>query len=180
MTTLPLRTRRFCSRLQILTWLCMSLLTAICLYWMFHPDTLNLLAHSTLKKTPPQATRISGLVWAVLALGVMIKAIAWLFPLYFVARLFGVYARQDALSEQAAAHVRWIGTGLIFQAGVVFLTMPYLSLALSIDAPVGQRSISVGVTSVEVITALLGCLILMIGHATGKAVEVARENREFV
>jgi ABC-type Fe3+ transport system permease subunit len=95
-------------------------------------------------------------------------------------RLFSRYRAGEVLTDACAAHIRatglWLGALAVLQVAV----HPLQTVALSFQAPAGQRQLSVALTGETLWLLLAAGLLAVIGHAMRLAARTAEENRSFV
>ncbi|MBV2358993.1 DUF2975 domain-containing protein [Thalassococcus sp. CAU 1522] len=178
MTHLPHRTRRIAHALFLSVTILMAAIVGLLIYVTAVPTLLVAeRAHSFGLEV---AWPVSGTARAALVACAWMSAGIALFTLSQVARLFRAYADDAALTPNAARAIRGIGLGLVAQAFWSLLLHPLSGLALTMDAPVGQRMLAIAIQSDAIGTALAGGLMLLIGIVMTQAVAVARENEGFV
>ncbi len=176
---LPRRTRHWAVTLQWMTWVTMLALVILIPYSLFDPAALVAQAHDSISKAPGDWTTGSSAIALLIGASLLQLAVTLLI-LWHMSRLFGCYAKGEALSLPAARHIRGIGIWTLVRALMAVLHTPFVSLVLSIDAPEGQRSLSVAIDSHLVALSLVGGMMLMIGMVIAQAVAIARENESFV
>nr|WP_291332506.1 DUF2975 domain-containing protein [Desulfovibrio sp.] len=90
--------------------------------------------------------------------------------------LFGLYASGELFSPRNVTCYRRLGRTLLYWAAAAFLHTPLLSLASSIGMPQGQRHISVGIGSVEIVALFAGATALVISWVMdeGRGIEEER------
>ncbi|WP_204113142.1 hypothetical protein [Shimia biformata] len=113
-------------------------------------------------------------VWTLVATGANI-AVLW-----FTARLFGVYATADPLSETAARLIRSIALALFAKGVISILSPTVFSLIESLSATPGTRRLVISFGDMQAGFLLAAALIWVIGTAMSEAARAAAENRGFV
>ncbi|WP_367782441.1 DUF2975 domain-containing protein [Mesorhizobium marinum] len=120
------------------------------------------------------------------------SALALLFILFaaqvsvFTVALHAVWRTFDALAEDQllpAEAGRWLRrAGLCFAASAILtiLAVPVVSLAASLHASAGQRFVSLGLGSGEVMTLFIAGVLVALGHVLSLAAEVGEDNRQIV
>jgi hypothetical protein len=94
--------------------------------------------------------------------------------------MFGSIVADEALSQATARHMRT--AGLYFAASAVFnfASHPLYSLLATLNAPPGQRMISIGVGTAELLSFLLAAVLIVLGHIQLLAAEISDDNRQIV
>lgn len=113
----------------------------------------------------------------VVAAAVMTVAI---YVLLQVHQLFDIYRAGDLLSAAAATRISRIGKGTLLLAIASVLAHPVLTVLLTSANPVGQRAVSLALSSNDASLLLLAGLLTVIGRALREAAAVAAENKAFV
>lgn len=120
--------------------------------------------------------------WQMLG-GVLLSSVPLLalaFGLGHLRRLFQSYARGEYFSRDAALHLGKVGRAVAVWVLLDFLCEPLLSLWVTINAPVGERLITLSVTAPTFVALFLAACISIIARILWQASEVDSENRTFV
>lgn len=117
---------------------------------------------------------VAGLLWGLAQVGVLGIA------LHAVWRTFDVLADGEALDAMAGQWLKRAGFAFAATAALIIVARPVLSLAVSMNAPAGQRFVTVGIGSSELLALLIAGVLVALGHILALAAEISRENREFV
>ena len=116
---------------------------------------------------------------AVYAIAIISVALTLLI-LWNVRALLSLFTIGDVLSAEAALRIRRIGTLLLVKAIYGLIAHTLTILALTWGNPPGERSLSIGVSNIDVFVFLAAGLMTVIGLAMAEAARVADENRAFV
>lgn len=122
--------------------------------------------------TPPKRIAL-----ALLTAGLFAPA---LIALWITRGLFARYGRGDVFSYHNATAIRRIGGLLLVGTGLAIAGRTAAVLILTHDNPPGQRSLAISLASHDLLFALLGGLLLVIGWVMAEATRQAEENRLFV
>ncbi|TFY95005.1 DUF2975 domain-containing protein [Pseudomonas nabeulensis] len=95
-------------------------------------------------------------------------------------RLFQSYARGEYFSSAAALHLGKVGRAVVLWVLLDFLCEPLLSVWVTMNAPAGERMISLSVTAPSFVALFLAACISVIARILRQASEVDSENRTFV
>ncbi|MDB6444689.1 MULTISPECIES: DUF2975 domain-containing protein [Pseudomonas] len=95
-------------------------------------------------------------------------------------QLFRHYAQGMYFSSEAAVYLGNTGRAVALWVLLDFLCEPFLSLLVTINAPVGQRLITLSVTAPSFVALFLAACIAIIARILSQASEVDSENRTFV
>lgn len=170
------RIRRLSARLNVVVTALLALVPlAVLLYWVFYNDlppdwiflksvaagALELALGGRLPASP--MCRTLGFFVTLIPTGV------GLYGLLGLRRLFALYRAGRVFEPANVACYRRIGRAALFWAGAVFLQTPLLSLALSLDAPKGQRHLTVGIGTTELTALFLGGVVLLIAWVMDEA-----------
>lgn len=126
---------------------------------------------------PPQLDGWQRLVGAGLAL---IPAAFSMVALVRVRRCFDSFAAGLYFEAGVVAGLRGFAGMTALSCGIGFLLQPVFSGLLSLHNPVGQRFISVGVSSEQIRSLFFAGMVWIIAAVMAKAVALAQENSEFV
>ncbi|MGH1412030.1 MAG: DUF2975 domain-containing protein [Pelagimonas sp.] len=179
MTNLPERTRTAAFILRIATLAGTALVAGATLWAVYRHQDLAQYRVADLA-IPASDWDIGRLATALLQASAMAEGLVILAVLWFTASLLKQYQNNTALSEQAARAIRNIGFGTLALAAVQILRQPLDTFALTLDAPEGQRMISLGFGTGELGTVIGGGIMLLIGAVMMQAVSISQENQEFV
>ncbi len=125
------------------------------------------------------AASTGGLLWLGVAVNCL-PALAFLWVLDTLRKLFAQYRDGAVLTHGAAALILKAGRGLLLVAGLNVLVQPVSSVLLSWQAAPGMREVSVGIGSAEIGFLFAAGLLTLIGWAMTDAARQAEENRRFV
>lgn len=95
-------------------------------------------------------------------------------------RLFKHYAQGQYFSNAAAVYLGNAGRAVAVWVLLDFICEPFLSLLMTINAPVGQRLLSFSITAPSFVALFLAACIAIIARILSQASEVDSENRTFV
>lgn len=100
--------------------------------------------------------------------------------LYSVWRMFGAFSAEEPLSGKSA---HWMGRAstafVALAAGGILLRM-LMILALTMGNPPGEKMLTLGFGSSELLTLLIACIMYMTGRLMAVAADVRAEQRDFV
>lgn len=132
--------------------------------------------------TPPveTATGLTPIKRVALACLTAVLFTPALVALWTARGLFARYGRGAVFSTQNARAIRRIGTALLAGTGLAILGRTLAVLILTYDNPPGERSLAVSLASHDLLLALLGALLLVVGWVMAEATRQADENRLFV
>lgn len=120
------------------------------------------------------ATRFAGFAIAMVPMAVLFYVLRQVFD------LFDGFRRGLVLTSETAQRLRAIGSGIIVLALLRPIAAMLIGLALTISNPAGARIVSLGVSVDDYMIALLGGLLLAIGHAMAEASRIAEEHSQIV
>ncbi|AUM71792.1 DUF2975 domain-containing protein [Pseudomonas fluorescens] len=95
-------------------------------------------------------------------------------------QLFKRYAHGQYFSNEAAVYLGKAGRAVALWVLLDFLCEPFLSLLMTINAPVGQRLLTLSITAPSFVALFLAACIAIIARILSQASEVDSENRTFV
>lgn len=171
-TTLPTRLARLCTALSHgCTLGCAALVAAYCVVLV-----------DPLAFTPPveTATGVTPPKHLALALLTAILFVPGGIALWTARGLFARYGRGDVFSHRNAAAIRRIGLVLLLGTALAIAGRTVALLILTYDNPPGARTLAVSLASHDVLIALLGALLMVMGWVLREATRQADENRLFV
>ncbi|MGJ7513531.1 DUF2975 domain-containing protein [Pseudomonas baetica] len=109
-----------------------------------------------------------------------VPLLALAYGLAHLRRLFQSYSRGDYFSSAAAAHLGLVGRAVALWVVLDFLCEPLLSLWVTMNAPVGERLITISLTASTFVALFLAACISIIARILRQASEVDSEYRSFV
>jgi len=110
----------------------------------------------------------------------MLPVCAMAYGLFRARLCFLGYVRGDTFSLGTVQHLRGFAVGM-FAAALAGLLSPLLiSVLLTLAAPPGQRALSLGIGSNEVLMLLFAGIVWQIAHVMTQAVELADEHAQIV
>lgn len=95
-------------------------------------------------------------------------------------RVFHHFHTSDVLSTKAARRVRFLGTTIIIYALTQIVSYSLSILLLTYDNPPGEKIFSIGINSSQLVTLMIGIIIVVVGHIFTYANAIAEENRQFI
>jgi Protein of unknown function (DUF2975) len=123
---------------------------------------------------PPACQRIGLLLLLVLQIAVLFVA------LHALWKMFGLIASGEALSQATASWMRRAGLCFAASAALMIVLRPLHMLLATISAPPGQRMVSVGFGTPELLAFLLAAVLMVLGHVQMLAAEISDDNRQIV
>ena len=95
-------------------------------------------------------------------------------------RVFHHFHKSDVLSTEAAKRVRFLGVTIIIYALTQIVSFTLSVVLLTYDNPTGEKVLSIAVNTSQLITLMIGIIIVVIGHIFTYANAIAEENRQFI
>ncbi|MBV8334510.1 MAG: DUF2975 domain-containing protein [Alphaproteobacteria bacterium] len=129
---------------------------------------------------PPEPFTVTPLV-RMLGIGVTTLGVVPLLWAFWTARsLFRCFADGRIFEVQSGQLLRRFGQAFLIYAAVSPFVLPLLVWVLTFENPAGHKLVWFGVSGDELILALVGALILVMGSVLADAVRMADENRQIV
>lgn len=100
--------------------------------------------------------------------------------LYALRRLFCIYGTGTFFSEDAALLLGRVGRSVAIWVLVSLLLEPVMSVWVTLLLPPGQRLLSVGFDSAQLVSLFLAAAVCLIAHIHREASALARENQQFI
>ncbi|KGU85404.1 DUF2975 domain-containing protein [Pseudomonas mediterranea] len=153
--------------------------------WLF-PDIASKyglgfsLTERQLSSLPGGATVLTG--WQRLG-GILLSSVPLLAlaaGLVNLRQLFRRYAQGQYFSSEAAVYLGNAGRAVALWVLLDFLCEPFLSLLVTINAPVDERLLTISITAPSFVALFLAACIAIIARILSQASEVDSENRTFV
>lgn len=148
----------------------------LALFWALLPLHPDLGLHLPVKVD--SGLPISGQVMAFFAS--MIPGAVTMYGLWLLRRLFGLYQRGVVFETDNVECYRRLGWVLIAFAIARFISQPILSVVLTLHHPPGHRMLAVGLSSDDVVTVLVGAVVLTISWVMDEAHRMKQEYEMFV
>jgi len=104
----------------------------------------------------------------------------FLFSIFQVYRLMGYFSEGLYITTETVKALKLASLGLLLFAPVSILSEPLLALALTLSNPPGQRLLSIGFGSAEIVALFLGVSLLMVTRAFNVEKERAEEHASIV
>jgi hypothetical protein len=100
--------------------------------------------------------------------------------LWTMRTLFGRLAAGEAFETQTGVLLRRFGTAVLVYAGLIPIVACVTVYLITMYNPPGEHLFIFGIGDHEVILALIGTLILVLGSVLAEAARIADENRQIV
>ena len=118
--------------------------------------------------------------WILVAmLGALPLAILF-FALWQGAALFGDFSKGAVFTTQVSCRLRRMGMALAMLTPAQIVVLALATVILTLSNPPGQRQLSIGISSDQVILLLVGVLLLVIGWVMGEVARMAEEHSQIV
>lgn len=95
-------------------------------------------------------------------------------------RLFGNYRKGDYFSKRTVKYLEYAGWGVILWSILDILCQPVLTLWLTIGAPVGERLISLSITTGHFVAIFISVCLAIISRILYQACDIYDENQSIV
>ncbi len=119
-------------------------------------------------------TQAFGALFSLLPLSI------WMYGLYNIRNLFINYAKGRVFFAENARYIKRFAWMSILGGGLAPIFGGVYSVILSMNHPVGERMLSVGLGTTEIQTLLLGLVFVVIAHVMEDAHALSEENNQFV
>lgn len=100
--------------------------------------------------------------------------------LYHLRKLFQTYGQRAYFSEIAACHLGKMGQYVAIWTVLELLCQPLLSFWLTMQEPVGQRMVTLGIDAGNIVALFLAACIAVIAQILKQASKLHGENQQFV
>ena len=120
--------------------------------------------------------RAQALGGALLALAVGVA----LFALWQLWQLFGDYAQGRVFSRAALGRLRRFAFGVVALGALAPLVRALMVMVLTLGNPPGQRLLTLGLSSDDFLSLLVGLVLVAIAAVMGEAVRLAEDHAGFV
>lgn len=173
---------QYMSILTLLLTIAMFLINFIC--WLFPDFSTHKLGFSfSISLVNSLNINIANMPWWQILGGIIISSLP-LIVLSLAAKdsfyLFRLYAQKHYFSDKAARYLKSVGKYIIIWVVFQFLAEPILSLWITMTQPVGQRYISLGFSSADIIALFLGVFFWVISEILSEASKIYGENQSFI
>ncbi|MDI1239277.1 MAG: DUF2975 domain-containing protein [Polaromonas sp.] len=166
-------------------WVCALLAVALplaVLYQLVTTSTEGLLLRSGVSLTALQAAMLDVELWQrmlVVVLG-MVPVCCASYGLVCAMRCFSGFSQSEYFSLRNVRYLRGFAAGVFASVVAGFFGAMAISVVLTLGAPAGQRALSLGLGSNELLTLLFAGMVWQIAAVMAKAVALAEENAQFV
>lgn len=109
-----------------------------------------------------------------------VPLLALAYGLGHLRQLFQNYSRGEYFSSEAAIHLGLVGRAVALWVLLDFLCEPLLSLWVTMNAPIGERLLTISITAPTFVALFLAACISIIARILRQASEVDSEYRTFV
>lgn len=126
---------------------------------------------------------LSSFPWWQTAGGVIISSVPLLalaLGLYHLRKLFQTYGQRAYFSDIAAHHLGKMGQYVAIWTVLELLCQPVLSYWLTMQEPVGQRMVTLGIDAGNIVALFLAACITVIAQILKQASKLHGENQQFV
>jgi hypothetical protein len=94
--------------------------------------------------------------------------------------LFGGYARGEYFAPAAASHMEATGRSVAYWVLANTVCEPLLSAWVTMNAPAGERFVSISIESSAIVALFLAGCVIVIARVLSRASELDHENRQFI
>ncbi len=137
-------------------------------YWeLLSPEVQAVVTYSSVKK----------------ALLVTLATISYFAPTFIVVGaflVFGSFAAGEVLTSAASRRIRFLGITILAYALSQIFFHSLMILALTYDNPSQMKVLALAVNNQQIVSLMIGIIIILIGHIYYKASIMAEENKHFV
>lgn len=131
------------------------------------------------------STLLASMEWSLVqrslaAAVALLPALAVMFALFALSRICREYAAGRLFSDTVLGAYRRLGVALVATTCLHWLQPTLLGAALSLTLPPGKRFITVGVSSDDLLMALVTAVVFMLGSVMQVAQRVQYENAEII
>ena len=130
--------------------------------------------HADVLSTFPWWQKVGGMLLSSVPL------LALSIGLYHLRALFHGYGRKEYFSAAAAHHLGVVGRSVALWVGLNLVCEPLLSMWMTLRAPAGHHSVTLGFGSSDLVALFLAACITVIARILRQASEVNAENQSFV
>jgi hypothetical protein len=116
----------------------------------------------------------------VIASWAVAQVVALAVALLAVWRTFAALAGSEVLVPGAGIWLRRAGLALVASAALMMSMSPVVSFAISMNAPAGQRFVTLSLGSGEITTLFVGGMLVALGHVLRLAAEINEDSRQIV
>ncbi|MDX7999808.1 DUF2975 domain-containing protein [Xenorhabdus sp. Reich] len=95
-------------------------------------------------------------------------------------RLFGNYRKGDYFSKNTVKYLEYVGWGVILWGTLDILCEPLLTLWLTIGAPVGERFVSLSITTGHFVAIFISVCLAIISRILYQACDIYEENQSII
>lgn len=166
-------------------WVCASLAVALPLavcYQLITTPTEGLLLRSGISLSALQAAMLEVALWQrVLAVVLgMVPVCCTSYGLVCAMRCFSGFSQAEYFSVRTVRYLRGFAAGIFASVVTGLFAWMLISVVLTAGAPAGQKALSFGLGSNELLTLLFAGMVWQIAAVMGKAVALAEENAQFI
>ena len=177
------QTSKFRGMARLLYWVVtvamLAVLIAMVAFFVMPDLARSMLVDNAPKGLPILSEPSVGVIYALLLISSITVSVQ-VFIMWHMRALLDLYAEGQALSRACAGRIWRIGIGFVVLplTGVLYGTAS--TMLLTLGNPVGERQISIGVSSAQLTAIVGGAMLLLVGVAMQEASKQADENRSFV
>lgn len=158
--------------------LAIGMMVTAAVMWL-HPDyAVDIARENGATRGGPLALTLQARLVSGVVLCAHLGLLCW--ALWTAKGLFENFARGDVLDARTGRDLRTIGGLVAAYALLTPLKGSLITVAVTMGNPPGQRLLSIGLGSNELILGVLGALILVLGHVMAEAARIADDNRQIV
>lgn len=166
-------------------WVCALLAVALPLavfYQLVTTPTEGLLLRAGVQLSALQLVMLDVELWQrVLAVVLgMVPVCCASYGLVCAMRCFSGFSQSEYFSLRNVRYLRGFAAGVFASVVAGFFGSMLISVVLTLGAPAGQRALSIGLGSNELMTLLFAGMVWQISAVMAKAVALAEENAPFV
>jgi hypothetical protein len=153
-------------------------LPAFSIYIVF--TNLQVIVDSLHLQVPRTVESLSALQQVGIGLFATIPALCQAYGLLSVRRCFQSFVRGEYFTLESVKGLRGFAVGLFFSLIAALVSKPLLSFIATLNGGPGEREVSAGISSEQVLTLLFAGILWQIAGAMTSAKRLAEENAGFV
>lgn len=168
-----LRIKRMSGKLRAVSALLFWATPALCaVYWLYFNEFPEVMKAKIGILGRPELSIVNRVLCFV---ATMLPAGVAMYGFSVLRGLFGLYSGGEIFSARNVACYRKLGRTLLYWAGAVFLNTTLISLAASVGMPPGQRHVTVGFGSIELVALFAGAVALVISWVMDEGRRIEEE-----
>lgn len=114
---------------------------------------------------------------------VALATVSFFAPVLILCGAFNVFAafrKTDPFDPKSAKSIRFLGLTIVIFAISRIVNYTLSVFLMTYDNPTGTKELAIAINNHDLVTLMIGVILIIVGHILTRAALIAQENRQFV